>query len=357
MMKASILAKVLKPLPAAKWGTQTTLEAREGRGRVAHSTPWGYYLVELPWDGEEVPRVGVPPVLADLLKAVGGEVSLRLDGKALVVEGEKGSYSLSVFDEEALSPEPEPPEVEGVLELKGARKALEAALEVARRAEVDPTNPERNPRAVRVRVEGGEAEVSATDGYKLKVFTLPGSGQGEAVLPAEETEDFLRLAEEGDTLRLGHGKKGELVLEALGEGRRVLAVIPRPKGLPPDWRRLALGEREGFLVATAKSLREALERALAVQEGKRGVHPVRLSATPLGIRIAARGEGAETEEVIPGEGEGEALVDGRHLLSVLEGVEGAPDLSVHSLQGGGTKVLLVRHEGMGYLGMVALLRE
>jgi len=361
MIEAEAVARVLKRLPVTKYDTWTVLEAHGGRGRIARQVPWGYYLVELPWDQNELPRVGVPPILADLLKVMEEDgVTFRLEEGTLLVEGQRGSYSVSIFDEEVLPPEPEV-ELKEALELgKGAKAALEAAIGVAKKLRWQNTDPSVDPKAVRVRVENGVAEVSGTDGYHLKVFTLPGTGEGEVSLSVEEVADFLRLVEEEDTIRIGHGAKGELVLEAAyGKEpftRKALAVIPKPRGNAPDWRRLALEERVGsFRYVGAKALQEAVDRAL-VLAGKNtlGALPVEIAATPQGLLVRAGGTDGRTEELIPGEGDGAFSVDGRLLLSLLEHVEGSPELSVYSM-GGGKKVLVVRLDGRGYLGMVALL--
>ncbi|MCS7217358.1 MAG: hypothetical protein NZ924_06875, partial [Candidatus Bipolaricaulota bacterium] len=180
-------------------------------------------------------------------------------------------------------------------------KALRSALALGRRLTSHQAK-------VLVEVEEPRVRVAATDGYRLHLYTVRAEvfREGAYPLPAQAEEAL-------------QGLEGEVSFRLAWDGRALVAVardgragLPLADGGFPPYRGV-LPQVPPVGRIGAKNLLEALKRALVVAEPKN--HPVRLQAGGGEVRVQALDEAwaPVSEEVLPGEGDGEVTVNGRFL--------------------------------------------
>ncbi|WP_460361755.1 hypothetical protein [Thermus antranikianii] len=261
--------------------------------------------------GELPPRGPAPKPLLELLEGVEGEVEVALLEGRLLVRGGPLRAELHTA----------PPFSLAVLEGVGEEvfragedflKALRSALALGRHL----TSYQGK---VLVEVEEPRVRVAATDGYRLHLYTVRAEvfREGAYPLPAQ-AEEALK------------GLEGEVSFRLAWDGRALVAVgrdgragLPLAEGGFPSYRNvLPQVPPVGRIGAERKNLLEALKRALVVAAPQN--HPVRLQAGGGEVRVQALDEAwaPVSEEVLPGEGDGEVTVDGRFLKEALEEVEG-----------------------------------
>jgi DNA polymerase-3 subunit beta len=110
---------------------------------------------------------------------------------------------------------------------------------------------------------------------------------------------------------------------------------------------------EGHIRTSRKDLIQALKRALVVAERKN--HAVRLTAFQEGVRVEAMDEDFSpiSEEILPGEGQGEVSVNGNYLVDALEEI-GSKE--AHIALYAGPKVSLLGVKDEGFYALIAGLR-
>lgn len=307
-VEASRLKEALKRLTPPRYG----LDYVSFDGARVWSTGPGGVEVEARVGEGSFPPVALPrrPLLG-LLEEVEGEVEVALlEGRLLVRGGPLRAelhtappFSLAVLEEEG----------EEIFRAgEDFLKALRSALALGRRLTSYQAK-------VLVEVEEPRVRVAATDGYRLHLYTVRAEvfREGAYPLPAQ-AEEALK------------GLEGEVSFRLAWDGRALVAVARDGRaglpladgGFPPYRGVLPQVPPVGRIGAERKNLLEALKRALVVAAPQN--HPVRLQAGGGEVRVQALDEAwaPVSEEVLPGEGDGEVTVDGRFLKEALEEVEG-----------------------------------
>jgi DNA polymerase-3 subunit beta len=214
-----------------------------------------------------------------------------------------------------------------------------------------------------VLMEFGEAgvRVVAADGYRLALYDLaePAPFQGKALVSAESLFKALQALEITDgeevVLRLFDRSLG---LEAEGETLSVRAALRLMGGTFPSYGHVFPREFVGEFVVDTKEFREALRRlAVLAEEGNHRLDFVigRGPSEDEGfLRIFAKGDGKEAEEVVPAEvrGELEFSVNARYLIEALPEEERT---LVH-LSGKTTPMVIAPAEEGGYQAVIVPLR-
>ncbi len=313
-VEASRLKEALKRLTPPRYGPDYV----SFDGARGWSTGPGGVEVEARVGEGSFPPVALPrrPLLG-LLEEVEGEVEVALlEGRLLVRGGPLRAelhtappFSLAVLEEEG----------EEIFRAgEDFLKALRSALALGRRLTSHQAK-------VLVEVEEPRVRVAATDGYRLHLYTVRAEvfREGAYPLPAQAEEAL-------------QGLEGEVSFRLAWDGRALVAVardgragLPLADGGFPPYRGV-LPQVPPVGRIGAKNLLEALKRALVVAEPKN--HPVRLQAGGGEVRVQALDEAwaPVSEEVLPGEGDGEVTVNGRFLKEALEEVEGAEaDLALY----------------------------
>lgn len=315
-VEASRLKEALKRLTPPRYGPDYV--SFDG-ARVWSTGPGGVEVEARVGEGS-FPPVALPrrPLLG-LLEEVEGEVEVALlEGRLLVRGGPLRAelhtappFSLAVLEEEG----------EEIFRAgEDFLKALRSALVLGRRLTSYQAK-------VLVEVEEPRVRVAATDGYRLHLYTVRAEvfREGAYPLPAQ-AEEALK------------GLEGEVSFRLAWDGRALVAVgrdgragLPLADGGFPPYRGvLPQVPPVGRIGAERKNLLEALKRALVVAAPQN--HPVRLQAGGGEVRVQALDEAwaPVSEEVLPGEGDGEVTVNGRFLKEALEEVEGAEaDLALY----------------------------
>jgi hypothetical protein len=204
---------------------------------------------------------------------------------------------------------------------------------------------------VLVEVQDG-VKVVATDGYRLHIYTLEAEVYREAklYLPAA-ADEVLRIFNRGESLTLYRAWEGN-ALVVQGATARVgfdLATDRFPSyqnaipGKPP----------EGHIRTFRKDLIQALKRALVVAERKN--HAVRLTAFQDGLRVEAMDDNFSpiSEEILPGEGQGEVSINGNYLMDALEEI-GSDEANIALYSGSGAPLVEVKDER--FYALIAGLR-
>jgi len=314
-------------------------------GTHAWITDYGVEMEVQVGEGEPSAPVALPRrVLLDLLEAA--EVNLILKDDRVVARGPGFLAEIRVG-------EGTPPVILSKAEEPISRvngdfvKAVRNALAVGRRNTAYEAKV-----LVEVGVEGDGVKVVATDGYRLHIYTLEAEVYREAklYLPATADEALRILPNRGESITLHKAWEGNaLVIES--PTARVgfnLATDRFPSyqnaipGKPP----------EGHIRASRKDLIQALKRALVVAERKN--HAVRLSASQEGVRVEAMDENFSpiSEEILPGEGQGEVHINGNYLTEALEEIGGDANIVLYS----GSRAPLVEVKDERFYALIAGLR-
>jgi len=192
-------------------------------------------------------------------------------------------------------------------------------------------------------LEVGEEKVRvvATDGYRIHIYTLPAQGHVEKnyLIPNQAKEALKTL--EGPVVLHEAGSMNALVLEA--QNGRVGFPLTKDQ-FPPYASVFPTQPPVNTLIAERKALQSALKRALLVAHPED--HSIHLQVEDEGLKVQAldHTHTPASEEVVPGEGQGEVRVNGKFLLQALEECkEERVHLHLHS--GPRSPLLEIREEG------------
>jgi len=293
-------------------------------------------------EGEPSTPLALPrQVLLDLLEAA--DVNLVLKGDRVVARGPG-------FLAEIHTGEGTPPVILSKAEDPISRvsgdfvKAVRNALSVGRKNTAYEAK-------VLVEVEDG-VKVVATDGYRLHIYTLEAEVYREAklYLPATADEAF-RILNRGESLTLYRAWEGN-ALVVQGATARVGFNLATDR-FPSYQNAIPSQPPEGHIRTPRKDLIQALKRALVVAERKN--HAVRLTASQDGVRVEAMDEDFSpiSEEILPGEGQGEVSINGNYLVDALEEI-GSKE--AHIALYSGSRAPLVEVKDERFYALIAGLR-
>ncbi|MGC8905622.1 hypothetical protein [Thermus sp.] len=303
----------------------------------------GMVEVEIRVGEERLAPVALPrKFFLDLLEAAEGEVRLTPEGQRLRLEA--GGFQAELLTAEAF-PQPllEKAEDPAFRVGEGFLEVMESAFPLGKKLTSHQGK-------VLVEAEEGRVRVVATDGYRLHLHTLEAEvfQEGAYLLPAQ-AEGALRALEGELTFHRAWGGKA---LVAVAENGR--AGFPLAEGGFPSYRNaLPSAPPLGEVEVERRALLQALKRALAVAHPEN--HPVRLRADGEGVRVEAMGEGflPLSEELLPGRGREEVVVNGRYLVDALEEVR-KEEARILLYSGPGVPLVEVGDEG--FYGLIAGLR-
>jgi DNA polymerase-3 subunit beta len=293
-------------------------------------------------EGEPSTPVALPrQVLLDLLEAA--DVHLVLRGDQVVAKGP--GFLAQIRTGEGTPPMILSKAEEPISRVNGSFvKAVRNALSVGRKGAVYEAK-------ALVEVEDG-VKVVATDGYRLHIYTLEAEVYREAKLYLPATADEpLKILNRGESLTLYRAWEGNaLVVES--PTARVGFNLAAPRY--PSYQNTIPSQPPGGHIRTSrKDLIQALKRALVVAERKN--HAVRLTAFQYGLRVEAMDDNFSpiSEEILPGEGQGEVSINGNYLADALEEIGGE---EAHLTLYSGSRAPLVEVKDERFYALIAGLR-
>ncbi len=313
-------------------------------GTHAWITDYGVEMEVQIGEGEPSTPVALPrQVLLDLLEAADVNLFLKDDqvvarGPGFLAQIRTGEGAPPVI----LSKAEEPIcRVSGDF-VKAVRNALSVGRKIIYEAKV----------LVEVGVEEDGVKVVATDGYRLHIYTLEAEVYREAklYLPATADEAF-RILNRGESLTLYRAWEGN-ALVVQGATARVGFNLATDR-FPSYQNAIPSQPPEGHIRTPRKDLIQALKRALVVAERKN--HAVRLTASQDGVRVEAMDEDFSpiSEEILPGEGQGEVSINGNYLVDALEEI-GSKE--AHIALYSGSRAPLVEVKDERFYALIAGLR-
>jgi DNA polymerase-3 subunit beta len=311
-------------------------------GTRAWITDYGVEMEVQIGEGEPSTPLALPrQVLLDLLEAA--DVNLVLKGDRVVARGP--GFLAEIHTGEGTPPVILSKAEEPISRVSGDFvKAVRNALSVGRKNTAYEAK-------VLVEVEDG-VKVVATDGYRLHIYTLEAEVYREAKLYLPATADeALKILSRGESLTLYKAWEGNaLVVES--PTARVGFTLATDR-FPSYQNAIPSQPPEGHIRTSRKDLIQALKRALVVAERKN--HAVRLTAFQEGVRVEAMDEDFSpiSEEILPGEGQGEVSVNGNYLVDALEEI-GSKE--AHIALYAGPKVSLLGVKDEGFYALIAGLR-
>ena len=311
-------------------------------GTRAWITDYGVEMEVQVGEGEPSTPLALPrQVLLDLLEAA--DVNLVLKGDRVVARGP--GFLAEIHTGEGTPPVILSKAEEPISGVSGDFvKAVRNALLVGRKNTAYEAK-------ILVEVEDG-VKVVATDGYRLHIYTLEAEVYREAklYLPATADEAF-RILNRGESLTLYKAWEGNaLVIES--PTARVGFNLAAPR-YPTYQNAIPSQPPEGHIRTPRKDLIQALKRALVVAERKN--HAVRLTAFQEGVRVEAMDEDFSpiSEEILPGECQGEVSINGNYLMDALEEIgSNEAHIALYS----GSRAPLVEVKDERFYALIAGLR-
>ncbi|GAA6762568.1 hypothetical protein Thermus77927_09790 [Thermus hydrothermalis] len=195
-----------------------------------------------------------------------------------------------------------------------------------------------------------KVRVVATDGYRIHIYTLPAQGHVEKnyLIPNQVKEALKTL--EGPVVLHEAGSMNALVLEA--QNGRVGFPLTKDQ-FPPYASVLPTQPPVNTLIAERKALQNALKRALVVAHPEDHRVHLKVEDGELKVQALDHTQAPISEEVVPGEGQGEVMVNGKFLLQALEECK---EERVHLHLHPGPKSPLLEIKEAGFYALMAGLK-
>ena len=259
-------------------------------------------------------------LLADITKALPtAPVVLKLEGKRVLIECGRSSFTLPTLPVEDYPALPDMPTTAGSVD---GDIFSEAVAQVAIAAGKDDTIPVLT--GIRVEIDGSHVTLAATDRYRLAVRTFPWSptttsSELNTLVPARILADAAKSMGSAKTVELAIAPDGEKLIGFEAEGMRTTTRLL--DGEFPKYRSLLPNESSTTAIVDTTELVNAVKRVALVAERNT---PIRMHFAQGEINMrAGSGDDAQANEVLEVDVDGDPieiafnpgyLLDGLHAI-------------------------------------------
>ncbi len=278
------------------------------------------------------------------------KLTIKIVGNALVIDGERGTTSITTVDPAEFPNLPYVKEGQGTSVVIPTRDFLAAFRSVSFSASTSSVKPELS--SVSITIEGGELTAAATDSFRLAEVKVPVKAKSVVsplLIPARNISDIMRAVESSETIEMRAGENQCTFVTDLGflTSRTIDGAFPDYKAIIPR-----------DVVATATCLKEDAIRAFKkISIFTDTFNQVHISVKPSEKKFTVRAVNAsvgETIDHIPATLEGEDIdinFNARYVTDALSVVAG--DSISFGIAGHGKPMLMtdVPHRGFTYLVM------